>query len=490
MDRTACVELPAFPLQLLRQRHPEWRDHPVAVVDRDRPQGRLLWTDERARRFGIRTGMRFATALALGPELRAAEVSPAQTARAVAEIARRLHGYSPRVEPAIGEPGVFWLDATGLAGLYPSLRAWAEAIAGDLAANGLHATIVVGFRRFATYALAKAGRGITSLSDPHTEQAALRDVPLERLAIEPQVRDALARLGILTLGRLLELPAEGVGRRYGPAALELHRLASGDMSLPLQPERPILPPTRRLVLDEAETDAERLVHLIERLLTPLMTELAERGQILEELRLLLRFEHLGKHRERLRPAAPTGDTRQLLELVRLRLAQAQLPEGVEELWLAARPTTAEPRQTELLGERPRRDLEAADRALARVRAALGEQSVVRARLGAGHLPENGFDWEPLPRLAPARPPAHRTPCLVRRLYRRPLPLDPSTTTERDHDSQPDTLIRAVGPYLVAGGWWVRPVQRAYYFFETRDGALLWAFYDRLRRRWFLHGRVE
>ncbi|MBK1730784.1 DNA polymerase Y family protein [Thiococcus pfennigii] len=490
MDRMACVDLPAFPLQLLRQRHPDWREHPVAVVDRDRPQGRLLWIDERAQRLGIRTGMRFATALALSPELRAAEVSPAQIARAVAAIARRLGDYSPRVEPATAEPGTFWLDAAGLVGLYPSLRAWAEAIAGDLAAHGLHATLVVGFRRFATYALAKAGRSVVCLADPDVEQAALRAVPLERLAIEPQVRDALARLGVSTLGRLLELPAEGLGRRYGPGALELHRLASGDLTLPLQPQRPVPSPTRRLILDEAETDAERLVRLIERLLTPLLAELAGRGQVLEELHLLLRFERLGRHRERLRPAAPTGDVPQLIELVRLRLAQARLPDGVTELWLAARPTMPEPRQPELLDGRPHRDLEAADRALARVRAALGEQAVVRARLGAGHLPENGFDWEPLPQLAPARPPGHRQPRLVRRLYRRPLPLSPPRIAGRDDDRRPDAMTRAVGPYLIAGGWWVRPVQRAYYFFETRDGALLWVFYDRLRRRWRLHGRVE
>ena len=39
----ACVELPAFPLQLLLKRHPEWVGRPVAVVDRDKPQGVILW---------------------------------------------------------------------------------------------------------------------------------------------------------------------------------------------------------------------------------------------------------------------------------------------------------------------------------------------------------------------------------------------------------------------------------------------------------------
>jgi protein ImuB len=34
------------------------------------------------------------------------------------------------------------------------------------------------------------------------------------------------------------------------------------------------------------------------------------------------------------------------------------------------------------------------------------------------------------------------------------------------------------------------VRRDYYFVETRRGELLWVYYDRRRRGWFLHGRVE
>ena len=39
MDRMACVSVPALPLQRLLTHHPDWRDHPVVVVDEDKPQG-------------------------------------------------------------------------------------------------------------------------------------------------------------------------------------------------------------------------------------------------------------------------------------------------------------------------------------------------------------------------------------------------------------------------------------------------------------------
>ena len=78
MDRMACVDLPAFPLQLLLRREPGWRDHPVAVVDSDKPQGIVLWVNERARARRILPGIRYAAGLSLAGDLHAAEVSPAE----------------------------------------------------------------------------------------------------------------------------------------------------------------------------------------------------------------------------------------------------------------------------------------------------------------------------------------------------------------------------------------------------------------------------
>lgn len=494
MARMACVDLPAFPLQLLLREHPDWRGWPIAVVDSDRPQGIVLWINEQARSARILTGMRFATALSLSADLRAAPVPPSRIARAIAVIARRLRRHSPHVEPSADEPGVFWLDASGLDGLYPSLTSWARGIGADLAAHGLEATVIVGFGRFATYALAKSKQGVIVLHGPRDEQNCLQAVPLGRLAIDPKARDALAKLGVHTVGRLTQLPAEGIRQRYGQALFDLHRMATGALSLPLQPEQPVPPITARLVFDQPETDAERLLHWIAQRLPALLDALAERGEALDELRILFRFERLGEHQERIRPATPTLEMAQILELIRLRLSVTRLPDGVDELRLLVRAATAERRQLELLAEPPRRDIEAANRALARVRAVLGEQSVVRARLCAGHLPENRFAWEPLLRLAAPRPPSMLHHQLIRRFYRRPIPLPPRPRHEPDgwmlHGLEQGPVVRVAGPYIIAGGWWVRAVHREYHFAETQKGEVLWLFYDRMRRRWLVHGRIE
>ena len=495
MDRMACVDLPVFPLQLLLRQHPDWREHPVAVVDADKPQGTILWANERARSRRIRPGMRYAAGLSLAAGLRAAVVPRSEIERSVASLNKRLQRFTPHVEPSSEEPGVFWLDARGLERLHDSLRSWAGLIRTDLRRAGFNATAVVGFHRFGTYALAKVKRGTIVLGSPGEERAAARRVPLDRLAVDPPARDALERLGVTTVGQFAELPTEGIEKRFGPGVHRLHRLASGGLRMPLQPSRPEPPAMQRLSLDHAETDVPRLMVVIERLLHPLLRTLAGRARALTEVRIGFRFERLGDHIESIRPAAPTLDVKQLLELIRLRLqAVRRLPDGVVEVILMARETEASSQQLQLFARKPKRDLAAASRALARVRAELGDAAVARAQLREGHLPEGRFAWEPLEALAAPQPRQVDVGKLVRRIHARPIPLPPRPRQEPDgwmlHGLQQGPVVRVSGPYIVSGGWWNRSVHREYHFAETKKGELLWVYYDRSRRRWYLQGRIE
>ena len=166
MDQTACIDLPAFPLQLLLHKHPDWRLHPAAVVDADTPQGTILWINEKARAAGIRTGMRYAAGLSLAAGLRAAVVTAKEIEDEVAQVAELLRLFTPSVEPGQGEPGVFWLDAKGLLRLFGSLSEWASSLHAEIVRAGFVASLAVGFDRFAVYAIAKGLRGQRRGSDP------------------------------------------------------------------------------------------------------------------------------------------------------------------------------------------------------------------------------------------------------------------------------------------------------------------------------------
>ena len=507
--RLACVDLPAFPLQLLLRRHPDWAGHPAAVVAQDKPQGLVLWVNESARRQGVLPGLRYAAAFSLSSTLRAGEVSPAESDQALGDLTERLMRFTPEVEPAAQESGVFWLNGSGLQRLYASPKQWARAMQEDLSAQGFNANLAVGFSRFGSYAVAKTKAGITIFRDAAEEKQAASAVPLDRLNIEPKFRDALSKLGITTVGALLSLPPGGLRERFGKEAHRLYRMAAGELWAPLVPSPPVEPARQKVILDDAESDSTRLLFLIKQLLHPLLTTLAARHQALVALWLSLLIDHGNYFKESLRPAVPTLDAVQLLDLVRLRLESLQLTAGAIEIELSAEACAATSEQLRLFREGPRRDLEAANRALARLRAEFGDDAVVCAKLTDGHLPEARFTWEPLRQIQLPRNVLNEakrlndlnglnfsTPnMLIRRVSHKPVRLAGGPY----HSHEDGWLVlgpkygnidKLTGPYVFAGGWWNREIQREYYYAETRAGDLLWLYYDRVRRRWFLQGAVE
>jgi protein ImuB len=507
--RLACVDLADFPLQLLLRRHPEWSAHPVAVVAEDKPQGLVLWVNEKARQQGVLPGLRYAAAFSLATALRAGAVPPAERTKAVNELAHRLMRFTPEVEPSADEPGVFWLNGAGLQYLYSSVQKWAYAIHNDLSAQGFAASLAVGFTHFGSYAVAKAKERITIFRDPAEERSAAEKIPLNRLNIEAKFRDTLFKLGIKTVVDLLSLPPGGLRERFGKEAHRLYRMAAGDLWTPLEPRAPEEPAVEKHILDDAEDNTMRLLFLIKQLLHPLLATLAARHQALVALWLSLRIDHGGRLKAPLRPAVPTLDAAQILDLVRLRLESLQLAAGVVEIELRAETCAATSEQLRLFVEKPTRDLNAANRALARLRAEFGEQSVVSARLTDGHLPEARFTWEPLTqvklpenvlngakRLNDLNGLNESAPnTLVRRIEAKPQRLAGGPY----HSHEDGWLIlgpkygsidKLTGPYVFSGGWWNREIQREYYYAETRRGDFLWLYYDRIRRRWFLQGTLE
>ena len=328
MDRLACVDVPALPLQLLLQMHPEWLRLPVAVVEDDRPQALVLFNNDRARKAGVRTGHRYAAALALAPDLRAAVVSRSQIDERVRALADGLRRYSPHVEPSTNTPGLFWLDASGLNRLYASLEEWAAAVRLEMQRAGVRATVAVGVSRFGTYALAKYHPGITVCLDPADERGAVDRVPIAALDLDPDARDRLQALGIKTVGEFLRLPGDALRQRLGPAADAVFKLASGRTWAPLAPVPAEERHERQLDFDAPETNTERVLFVVKRLLDALIGELSRRAHAIACLTLNLTLDNRTQQAEHVRPATPTLDAAQLLTLVRLRLDALRLASGI------------------------------------------------------------------------------------------------------------------------------------------------------------------
>jgi protein ImuB len=504
----ACVDIRALPLQIVWREEPAWRGVPVVIVDDDRPQGVVLWACERARAAHVLPGMRYAHALSLANDLRARVIDPARIAAVTAQLAEALRVLSPSVEPTV-PAGSFWLDGTGLERTWlddhvPGTR-WAHAIAAVATRFGFQATVVVGFTRFGTYALAKAARRkVTVIASDADERVAARAVPLAQLDVDPKLRDALARLAVRTVGELVRLPGGGVMERFGSDAHRLYQLAAGERWDPLVPEPPSEAPDERTLLDDPERDIERLVFAIKAALDRLLARLAVKRRAIAVLHLELTVQRgvranaviAERVAHAIRPAEATLDARALLRLVHLRLEGTPPSEGVIAVRVWADDIAATREQLSLFAVRPRRDLRAADEAIARLRAELGDDAVVKAVVRDAHLPEARFGWERLDRVVPARVRDQPRP-LVRRVLARPMKLPSQSPNVRDDGwllsgLEHGAVVRVHGPYVVSGGWWSGggEVHREYHFAETRRGDCLWVYFDRARRRWFLHGAVE
>jgi protein ImuB len=535
------------------RQEPAWRASPVVVIDQDRPQGEVLWACERARSEGVLVGQRYAHALSLCSGLRARVVPGEQIAEAITELRAALHRFSPSVEP--GEPGTFWLDGEGLERVFPEVHgpapdrldrldrpdrpvpvhgeagsgitlrggppvrgggagvdrssppasngsAWGMAIAQAVSDLGYRGAVVVGFSRFATYAIARATRlGVTVLRSDADERVMASQVPLARLDVDPRLREALGRLGVTRVGEMVRLPAGGVLERFGREAHRLYQLAAGERWDPLVPVAPPEAPDERILLDDDEDDVERLVFASKAPIDRLLERLAARGRALTALHLELSLKHavgqISVRADCIKPAAPSLDGRMLLRLVHLRLTGMPPVAPVNAVRVWADDVAATREQLALFAHKPRRDLRAADEAIARLRAELGDDAVVCAVLRDGHLPEASFGWERLVHIVAARPSADRSAVrpLIRRVFTRPQQLPSQNRLSRDDGwllsgLEHGAVVRILGPYVVSGGWWTHELYREYHFAELRRGDCMWIYFDRNRRRWFWQGAVE
>jgi protein ImuB len=357
---------------------------------------------------------------------------------------------------------------------------------------------VLGYARFATYALARASHQPIRVSENAADERARADaVPLSCLRLDADTRDTLHKLGITTLGGFLALPGNGIRKRFGPAAHHLYRIARGELAAPLQPLPPREPARAAVHLDDPEGNIARLMAVIDREVQSLARRLDERGEMLVAIAVQLEFDNGTRTAERLQPASPTLDLTQITELLQLRLAGTlgahSNARGVTTIRIELEGTVSLHTQTDLFAQRPARDTAAAARAMARVRAELGDSAVVKAVLRDAHLPEARFVWQPVSTVPMPQPRTVRMAPLVRRIFTKPVPF--STGRHREAGAElirhidEGTVRETFGPYIVAGGWWTREIQREYYYVRTSEGRALWMFYDRHRMGWFILGEL-
>jgi len=499
-SRIACLLVPNLLVSAERRAHPELRDRPLAIASGEGAE--ILAVSPEAERAGVRALHTVVQARSICAGLRVRTASLALERAARATLRDVALSVSPRVEQAppgsgahVAEAAVF-LDASGIQRLFASETGFAGALLQRAERLSLPARVTVagsrGVAQLAARSLVLEEEAVRVIP-PGTDATFLAPLPLDLLAPDDALVEALSRLGIRRLGQLARLPGPGLATRLGPGALALQALARGLES------GPPVSPVRDTKLEEAidlECPVDRIEPLsfvLRGLLSRLLERLDVRGLACRDLELSLSLLAGGSHDRYLSLAAPTLDARTVLRRVLLALEEDPPGAAVDRVAIA------------LHGHTPRRDqldlFRPAGPAPARLESLLAELEVLcgQGRVGT---PKVADDWQPgaygmapfATSLDPAAPPSSPTSTTLAMRALRPALL----AQVHARNGRPEQIrsalangrvVRAAGPWRTTGAWWSSKRRFAYDHFDvqTEDGLVTRLRYDWVSSRWEIDG---
>ncbi len=453
--------------------------------------------DPRAQAMGLHAGMALAHAQAMTPGLTVCDADPAGDTEAV----RRLAAWCLRLSPltAPDTDGV-WIDATGCSHLHGSEAAMLDALLLRLTQDGLAARAAIADTPGAAHALARHGRKGRTIVPPGGAAAAIADLPVAALRLEPDIVRALRRLGFDTAGALAAVPRGPLARRFGAGLLLRLDQATGHVAEPITPVIPPETPAVRAAFPEPLLTAEAFTAWIGRLTRQICAVMERSGQGARQMDLLFGRVDGSSQMIRIGTARPSRSPDHLGRLLEERVETIDPGLGVEEMRLIV--SLAEPlayTQATPLHAGPEADVAGlVDRLINR----FGADQVWRAAPVESDVPERSVR-----RVAALAPAAGRTwPVWPRpaRLLTPPQPVEvtgllpdhpPAAFTWRRHRHR---VRRADGPERIAGEWWHRDAEMAairdYWQVEDEAGRRFWLYRrgDGVKPatgdlRWFVHG---
>lgn len=448
-----------------------------------------------AAQCGAKPGARLTDARALEPGLIAIPADPEGDATLVQRLARWASRWSPlvEVEPSteLGTGGDgLRLDVTGVAHLFGGEEGLLRDVRQRFAQAGFSTRVAIAPTAAAAWAFSHFG------GDD------LEPLHVSALRLDPDIVRTLERLGLKTIGALMDMPRLALARRFREGENIVDAL---DRALGRKPEpltaAPIDPPPRALLkLEEPATHPEAPSQALERLIPQLVEQLQER--------------HLGARRLSLTgyrvdgsvavasvaTAIPSREPKHLQRLLADKAAALNPEFGFDAFALTADWAESLSAAQDSLVEEPSGERELA-KLVDRLTVKLGPKRVRRPQPENSHLPERAVGW--ISALAKAEPIELPNISRPQRLLDRPEAIDVIYATPEGmprrfvwrravHD-----IARVEGPERIAPEWWRQPSSarlRDYYRVEDADGRRYWIYREGLigdgrggLPTWFIHG---
>ncbi|MCB1646409.1 MAG: DNA polymerase Y family protein [Pseudomonadales bacterium] len=503
-----CVCLPALALEIYtRGLSAEEKAKPVVVLSKRRVQS----LNQAALAAGIRPGNNLDTAYSLVQDILCFDRDEAREFAALENLAQWAYQFSPAT--AIRAPDCLIIEIGASLSLFGGRDTICQLIQTGLETRGFSARLATSKTPLAAMCLAQSG-----LEGHHASVAgALAPVAVTHLRIDTHITESLQQMGIETIGKLLELPLDGLTRRFGIYFSDyLQRLlgAKPDPQKYISPE-PHFHTSMSFMSDIS--NVRGLIFPINRLLDELTEFLTARQLSTNQLCWKLLHRNQAPVSFSLYLARADNDRKAFLQLTQLKLEKLKGIREIDTISLTVNQFLASNSRTQDLFEGTRfrqqdgRDHETgmeaqADRLLNLLTNRLGHDACFRLSLANDHRPEKA--WRLLKpgqtdtnRRAPASHDAvsnhkGKRPADAGSAPARPVFLLTPPKVLRSEGFTPcfrGRLTLLKGPERIDFGWWdhdtpltARP--RDYYIARhPGTGVLYWVFHYPRDGKWYLHG---
>ena len=228
--RTGCLLVTHLPVKAELQRRPELIGRQLIITSGDTARPAVL--DASAEAHGVTVGQSVAEALSRCQGAVTLPVDAGYLSAVNDAVLAALWDVVPAVEAA--RWGVFYLDLTGMAGMYGGADELADALlsAGE---EWLRPRLGIGMGKFPAYCASVRAEARGWKQVPTNTTRWLAPLPASWLPLDAVALARLEGFGIRTLGNLARLPASALAEFMGLDGIRAWRLAQGIDSDPVVP---------------------------------------------------------------------------------------------------------------------------------------------------------------------------------------------------------------------------------------------------------------
>jgi len=348
---------------------------------------------------------------------------------------------------------------------------------------------------------------------PNREQclAALRQLSIQTLQVDGRHISKLRKMGLQSIGHILDLPSQALGKRFGREFLHYLQKVTGQRN---DPQRFIKPReffSSQLFFLEPIENGQMLLFPMQRLLDELCQFLLARQLQCNHFSWHLHQGHSqrqknGKHSQLdIQLSQAQVNKTAFLNLTRIQLEKIHLRQAVHTVELKAiNFVQANTQSQQLFDALDNTSREPLDSLLDKLQARLGEGTMYCIDCEQQHLPERanttvasksllGLNRHPTaavtvkaahsqtePKVAESKAPYAVRPAWLLR--------NPARVQQRDQNLYWRGKLELLqGPERIETAWWESAQQRDYYIAQHEDGGVYWLYKDIPSKTWYVQG---